>query len=190
MVCEWIGWCALKPEVQAAWVQAVGSIAAIATAIWVPAWQRRKERQAKKNDQAVQAKLVAGAIQPFIPAYRRRAAYLLNVLDNGGTVEQLQKVPEEAFDVPATIEQFHPSFHLLGDVSEIANRFVASLFWLQQGMKAIHHEVIRPETRAQISKDCANTILFAQQLSPLLESMCGRIERFPESEDVTGVAGD
>jgi|GEM_PF-5098729 len=35
MDCSWIGWCALKPEGQAAWVQAIGSIAAIAVAIWV-----------------------------------------------------------------------------------------------------------------------------------------------------------
>ncbi|MGV1119172.1 hypothetical protein [Xanthomonas translucens] len=180
----------MKEPAWPAWVQAVGSIAAIAVAMLIPAWQRRKELQTREHDQMLQAKIVAGAIQPFIPAYRRRAAFLLNALSEGAPVEKLQKVPEDAFDIPATVEQFHPSFHFLGEASELANRFVASLFWLQQGMKAIYHEDLRSETRAQISKDCENTISFAQQLSPLLEQMCGRIERLAGNVDINGVAGD
>ncbi|MCI1149002.1 hypothetical protein [Stenotrophomonas maltophilia] len=190
MDCNWIGWCGLTASEQAAWVQAVGSIAAIATAIWVPAWQRRRDRQAKATDQALQAKVVAGALQPFIPAYRRRAAYLLNALKEGQSAEQLKSIPEHAFDVTETIKQFHPSFHYLGATGELANRFVASLFWLQQGLMAIHHERLRPETREQIRKDCENTINFALELSPLLERVGGRIDRLPGNVDIVHVVGD
>lgn len=42
MDCNWIGWCALKPEAQAAWVQAIGSIAAIATAVWLANTQQQR----------------------------------------------------------------------------------------------------------------------------------------------------
>ncbi len=97
MDCNWIGWCGLSASEQAAWVQAVGSIAAIATAIWVPAWQRRRDRQARAADQALQAKVVAGALQPFIPAYRRRAAYLLNAMNDGDSEELLKQIPDNAF---------------------------------------------------------------------------------------------
>lgn len=41
MDCSWIGWCALGVEGQAAWVQAIGSVAAIVVAILVPAYQHR-----------------------------------------------------------------------------------------------------------------------------------------------------
>lgn len=173
-----------------AWVQAVGSVAAIATAIWVPAWQRRKDRQTKTADQALQAKGVAGALQPFIPAYRRRASFLLKALKEGQSANQLKRVPNEAFDLPETVKQFHPSFHHLGETAELANRFVASLFWLQQGMMAIHHEELSSETREQIRKDCENTIAFALELSPLLEQIAGRIERLPGNYDIDHVFGD
>lgn len=49
MGCTWIGWCALGAEAQAAWVQAIGSVVAIALAVAVPAYQHwsatRKERR-------------------------------------------------------------------------------------------------------------------------------------------------
>ncbi|WP_156364945.1 hypothetical protein [Xanthomonas sp. Leaf148] len=51
MNCEWIAWCALKPEAQAAWVQAIGSVVAIAVAVFVPrsSDNRRESREADKE---------------------------------------------------------------------------------------------------------------------------------------------
>ncbi|WP_241846811.1 hypothetical protein [Xanthomonas oryzae] len=40
MNCEWIGWCALSASEQAAWVQAVGSVAAILAVIGIAAYER------------------------------------------------------------------------------------------------------------------------------------------------------
>ncbi|MRI41706.1 hypothetical protein D5301_05540 [Stenotrophomonas sp. MH181796] len=173
-----------------AWVQAVGSVAAIATAIWVPAWQRRNDRRARLEEQKIQAKVVAGAIQPFIPAYRRRASFLFEALSEKRPVDALQKVPEDAFDIPETLRQFHPSFHVLGETAELANLFVASLFWLQQGMKVIHHEVLTDAAIKQICDDCEKTIGFATQLSPQLESVAARIDRLPGCQDNYYVQGD
>lgn len=48
MDCAWIGWSALKPEVQAAWVQAVGSVAAIFSAVTIAWWQWRTAREAQQ----------------------------------------------------------------------------------------------------------------------------------------------
>lgn len=53
MNCEWIGWCALTAAEQAAWVQAVGSITAIAVAIVIPrnSERRRELREVQKEHQ-------------------------------------------------------------------------------------------------------------------------------------------
>ncbi|UJB17599.1 MULTISPECIES: hypothetical protein [Lysobacter] len=42
-VCELISWCALKPEVQAAWAQAILSVVAIIAAGWFGIVQHRRE---------------------------------------------------------------------------------------------------------------------------------------------------
>ena len=39
MDCSWISWCTLKPEAQAAWAQAILSVAAILVAACIPWWQ-------------------------------------------------------------------------------------------------------------------------------------------------------
>ncbi len=55
---EWIGvatwWCQLGPSGQAAWVQSIGSVAAIAIAIAIPYWQRSRQiRDKSERDRKV-----------------------------------------------------------------------------------------------------------------------------------------
>lgn len=55
---DWIGiyqwWCRLDPSGQAAWVQGIGTILAIAVAIIIPYWQRNHERAEKtSNDRKI-----------------------------------------------------------------------------------------------------------------------------------------
>lgn len=59
MSCEFIGWCTLRPEVQAAWVQAIGSIAAIIIAVLVPMWNRDAEVTARKKKEDAEALALA-----------------------------------------------------------------------------------------------------------------------------------
>lgn len=47
MNCEWIGWCALDPVAQAAWLQAVGSLLAVVAAFVIPT---RIAAKARKRD--------------------------------------------------------------------------------------------------------------------------------------------
>jgi hypothetical protein len=55
MACElkWIGlvqwWCQMDQSGQAAWVQAIGSIFAIGVAIFIPYWQRNRERKGRER---------------------------------------------------------------------------------------------------------------------------------------------
>lgn len=72
MDCEFIGWCALKPEVQAAWVQAVGSIAAIAVAVVVPLMVAAKERRRVNTERLFRAKSYAFVLRPQVVQVRNR----------------------------------------------------------------------------------------------------------------------
>ncbi len=79
---HWIGidqwWCRLDPSGQAAWLQAIGTIVAIAVAIWIPYWQKNHERAVKiSNDRKIVMSAAAnldialayqGAIFEFMPA--------------------------------------------------------------------------------------------------------------------------
>lgn len=71
--CEWIGWCVMKPEIQAAWVQAVGSVVAIAVAVAVPYFQRRGE---KKRAKAVEQSEAVGLAMRIIPLLRADIAVI------------------------------------------------------------------------------------------------------------------
>ncbi|GAB3054199.1 hypothetical protein [Stenotrophomonas tumulicola] len=53
MDCSWLGWCSLTASEQAAWVQAIGSVAAIAAAIGIAAY----ERQVAKGEAAERRRL-------------------------------------------------------------------------------------------------------------------------------------
>ncbi|WP_282259612.1 hypothetical protein [Stenotrophomonas sp. PS02301] len=171
-------WPELTVEQGAAWVQAIGSIIAIFVAIAIPAMQRWSDKKAREKEKRSQQVITAGAIQPTIDALRRRASFLKESVEEGRTVDWLKgSIPENAFDAPSTLDKFHSSFHLLDGTGELANRFVASLYWLQQGMHAIHKRSFGPELRRQIRRDCDNTIELAQNLAEELAAICGRPDR-------------
>lgn len=183
MDCELIGWCALKPEVQAAWVQAVGSIAGIALAIWLPMQQRKHDKAIRAEDRLNQANNIAIAIQPFVDAYRRRAQHFKqSIAQSDQPVSIRADIPLDAFDIAPTLATFQESFFLLKEDGEVANQFVASLFWLQQALHAIYHGVSTPKLYQQILKDCENTIDLALKLSAALESRVGKPDRRPASD--------
>ena len=50
MGCEWIGFCALGDEAQAAWAQAILSVIAIFFAGWLPVRQRSNEHRARMDN--------------------------------------------------------------------------------------------------------------------------------------------
>lgn len=55
MGCEWIGFCALKPEAQAAWAQAVFSVVGIFVAVLVPWWQHNAASDIRASEARVKA---------------------------------------------------------------------------------------------------------------------------------------
>jgi hypothetical protein len=108
---------------------------------------------------------------------------LKECLEEKQSVDQLKRIfPIDAFDLAPTVQQFHPTFHLMGTAGSVANMFVSSLFWLQQAMHVIQKESLRDETRLQILQDCENTIALAQELAPLLIALCGKTNRLPDQD--------
>lgn len=65
MDCGWISWCALKPEAQAAWIQAVGSIAAIAVPISLYLSDRASRRATEKRNKATFLFLLRPVLRRF-----------------------------------------------------------------------------------------------------------------------------
>ena len=63
MDCHFVPWCQLSLEAQAAWVQAIGSIVAIAVAIAVPAVQRRSERRDVRESERLKARALAAVLR-------------------------------------------------------------------------------------------------------------------------------
>ncbi|MFA8515760.1 hypothetical protein [Xanthomonas campestris] len=170
-----------QPSEWPAWVQAIGSVLAIAVAIAVPYWQKSKEKAQRIADDSARARVVAGAIQPYVSSYRRRAKYFQHQIERSD-LDAMKKMPPDCFEGAETLRTFQPDFHLLGHAGAIANSFVASLYWLDQGLKVVQLEQLRPESREQITTDCTNTVELAVALETALIPICGRLLRNPASQ--------
>ncbi|WP_146010641.1 hypothetical protein [Xanthomonas arboricola] len=170
-----------QPSEWPAWVQAIGSVFAIAVAIAVPYWQKQKENAQRIADDFARARIVAGAIQPYVSSYRRRAKYFqhqIERMDWGA----MKKMPADCFEGAETLRTFQPEFHLLGHAGAVANSFVASLYWLDQGLKVVQFEELTPASREQITTDCTNTIELAITLGAALVPICGPLLRNSASQ--------
>jgi hypothetical protein len=64
MDCHFVSWCALPLDVQAAWVQAIGTVLALGAALGVPAYQRWRDKQDRNDDADRKAHALAITIVP------------------------------------------------------------------------------------------------------------------------------
>lgn len=69
--CFYLSWAGWKPEVWAAWVQAIGSVVAIAVAVSIPWWQHRRERREKSHDAALMARSMATAYLRYVKEFHQ-----------------------------------------------------------------------------------------------------------------------
>lgn len=113
MDCELIGWCSLKPEVQAAWVQAVGSIVAILVAIAVPAWQRAEQRADARYADALRARSVAAVIFRAVKDLRDEIEQSFHWLEDARQRGRKQATLYVA--LPEALADRKEQLHLLGE---------------------------------------------------------------------------
>lgn len=119
MDCELIGWCALRPEVQAAWVQAVFSVIGIFIAVLVPWLQHRKASQIRASEASVKAVaraavLLKGTKELCARIERSRAYFDANRPVAGGTHVPHVAIPQSVMDQAAFIPELGtPGAHLI-----------------------------------------------------------------------------
>lgn len=112
---EWAGW---KPEVWAAWVQAIGSVLGIATAIAVPAWLFRQERTRRANEQAQRAKGYALFLLPMVRRLLRNvrhAEWRLSQNDAHFELDEISKL----LSLPVELHQNSIVMHELGGIGSV-----------------------------------------------------------------------
>lgn len=127
MTCSFIGWCALDGEVQAAWVQAVLSVFALAVAILIPYLQHRADRKERDRDRRARQKAMALAVLPDL-AYVERSIGSFYDHAYDSEVDHLRDGSLEGLvAVPTSLKAHTTVLHELGDASDVVTGVVASL---------------------------------------------------------------
>ncbi|WP_313217988.1 hypothetical protein [Stenotrophomonas sp.] len=123
MNCELIGWCSLTPEVQAAWVQAVGSVIAIAVAVAVPLSIAQRDRRRRALDDASRARTYALHLMPQADRLhsKLRSAQTLMM---GADEEDLPQIIEMV-RAATSLDGWGLHLHELGDAGGLLQRALA-----------------------------------------------------------------
>ncbi|WP_164116150.1 hypothetical protein [Stenotrophomonas maltophilia] len=138
MDCEWIGWCALKPEAQAAWVQAVGSVIALGIAVGVPVSLHARSRKADARKEVLRARGFALFILPDAEEMLRlfrRAGYVARGEDGD---EPDSKAAADVLVIPPQIQERVTQLHELGDAAEKLQRAIAKGLEAKQQLEYEH----------------------------------------------------
>lgn len=127
MYCHYIGFCALTPDEQAAWVQAIGTIAAVLIAMTVPAIQvvldRKRKREEKRAAAAVAAILILPDVRGWLFGVDAVIEDIEDRLRNSG------RLPTAVFAIgPLTPEDAdREHFDSLSDLSGVGAQLAAHL---------------------------------------------------------------
>lgn len=112
----------VKPVDLPAWVQAIGSVIAIAVAVAVPLAQRRQLLEEQQKSKAALCRIMAIALRQPIGAFRNRCKRVREYNESG--VLAKNKTPLEVFARPPEFDQFRSQLHLLGELGEMINEIV------------------------------------------------------------------
>lgn len=121
--CEWVGFGALKPEQQAAWIQAIGSVIALAIAVGIPLIQGLLRRRASHQRARSLALLVITDLEEVQEG--------MDVFS--GQVDQddrslIMENTEPFFVVPHALLAHRSDLHLLGPAAKDTIDTVALMF--------------------------------------------------------------
>lgn len=151
MDCELIGWCALKPEVQAAWAQAVFSVVAILIAVAVPWWQHYKAAEQRNVEAHVMAVSKAASLI-------REAKSLSSRIEDRLTQFYNRDIRENAWSlsypgIPSTLMEQASTLHQMG---EAGSHLIKAIYHAQESKDAFQgdnylHESKSPHFEASLN---------------------------------------
>jgi len=107
-----------------AWVQAIGSIAAICVAVAVPAWQRAQQRSDQNLAAMLQAKSMALALFEATNAFRDLAEFNLRLLKSQGAM--YDDGYQASLPIPDDLLDSKRELHLMG---EPGGRLLRALYY-------------------------------------------------------------
>lgn len=135
----------IKPVDLSAWVQAIGSILAIAVAIYVP-WrqrnheildQRMKDLKAE-NEKNEFVKVMTLAIAHAISAYESHCLFMKREFAHGGAIDR-DTLPKNMFERSPEFDQFRTQLHLMGSRGHRVNQLISH----QDLVRGSHSEFLR-----------------------------------------------
>jgi hypothetical protein len=118
MDCTFIGWCSLKPEAQAAWVQAVFSVLAIGVAIAVPWWAERVRRKEKQKADRDAADILLVKTKRHVEDWLNRARRAVEIINGGNNNHSLADGLENIYVADEFTENVLPHIRILGDAGD------------------------------------------------------------------------
>lgn len=145
MTCELIGWCALTPEAQAAWAQAVLTVLTFIASLFIAARANAKSEEALRKvreegtaREALAAKRRAKALAiPLVGILADMATDIENfLLQYGGAVTADLPRLKQVIEMPTFLEARTDLSHELGDASEPVQDFIMVLTQLSVATNA------------------------------------------------------
>ncbi|MGA4531729.1 hypothetical protein ACPA1H_15400 [Ectopseudomonas chengduensis] len=131
MSCQFVSFCSLTLSEQAAWVQAIGSIIAIAVAIWVPLSIDKKNKIAQKLDKEARAKAVAVSLLPSVYKLRDKSSeFIAEYTDQSSVMGEPREPGSFDSDYLSLIPEIIGILKISPDTGAIQNRLTELAFYL------------------------------------------------------------
>jgi len=149
MDCNVVGWCALRPEVQAAWVQAIFSVVGIGVAIAIPAIQHRRDRRAKAAQELKQARALSLSLMPVLNYWIGALCYyegrLNRLLELDHPSATSWRPIADGLQLGRQGNRLVTQTHRMGSASSNAQKFFYKI--------AVAHEIARNNARSRVSPE-------------------------------------
>lgn len=143
---------ATEPVDWPAWVQALGSVAAIGVAIYVPWRQRANALKDESDKERIRRRIVAAALYPALAQYRTAIAQLVHLVD--ADHQKRKGIPAEGIRRPIEFDQFRRDLYLLGDLGNMVNEVIGTHERTWTSSKALHlYPTVHPRTRETLTDE-------------------------------------
>lgn len=141
----------LKKELPA-WVQAIGSIAAILVAIYVPWRQRQNSINDEKAKDAAKRLIIAAALYPALGQFQTMLHNLLHFADRD--FEARKQLPEDGIRRPIEFDQFRQDLYLLGELGHRINLIIGAHDHVWNASRTLQsYPLVDPVMRARMTAE-------------------------------------